>query len=213
LAAITAPERTAAQHQSLLHFVGEGNWSDEKVLAKVREMVLPAIERVYNEVLQFLKRIISETEMNILLIPHVFHEREDNNDLKFMKQLMQDITHKNRMAIVSKQYNAMELKYILSQCRYFIGARTHATIGALSSLVPTISLGYSIKSKGINEDIFGHTDYVVPINEFSCSLMWEKMTVFFEKEKEIKAHLAASMVNIKQMARSNITFLKELLSR
>jgi SRSO17 transposase len=45
MAAVTAPERTAAQHQSLLHFVGEGGWSDENVLAKVREMVLPAIER------------------------------------------------------------------------------------------------------------------------------------------------------------------------
>ena len=45
MAAITAPERTAAQHQSLLHFVGEGKWSDAKVLAKVREMVLPEIER------------------------------------------------------------------------------------------------------------------------------------------------------------------------
>ena len=45
MAAVTAPERTAAQHQSLLHFVGEGRWSDEKVLSKVREMVLPAIER------------------------------------------------------------------------------------------------------------------------------------------------------------------------
>ncbi len=45
MAAMTAPERTAAQHQSLLHFVGEGNWCDEKVLAKVREMVLPAIVR------------------------------------------------------------------------------------------------------------------------------------------------------------------------
>ena len=45
MAAITAPERTAAQHQSLLHFVGEGNWSDEKVLAKVRELVLPEMER------------------------------------------------------------------------------------------------------------------------------------------------------------------------
>ena len=45
MAAITAPERTAAQHQSLLHFVGEGKWSDEKVLAKVRELVLPQIER------------------------------------------------------------------------------------------------------------------------------------------------------------------------
>src|SRR5215467_14073382 len=45
MAAVTAPLRTAAQHQSLLHFVSEGNWSDERVLAKVREMVLPAIER------------------------------------------------------------------------------------------------------------------------------------------------------------------------
>ena len=45
MAAKTAPARTAAQHQSLLHFVGVAAWSDEKVLAKVREMVLPAIEK------------------------------------------------------------------------------------------------------------------------------------------------------------------------
>src|SRR5712671_3710073 len=45
MAAVTAPGRTAAQHQSLLHFVGQASWSDEKVLAKVCEMVLPAMER------------------------------------------------------------------------------------------------------------------------------------------------------------------------
>ena len=45
MAAKTAPGATAAQHQSLLHFVGNSEWSDEKVLGKVREMVLPAIER------------------------------------------------------------------------------------------------------------------------------------------------------------------------
>src|ERR1700726_4230091 len=44
-AAMTAPHRTAAQHQSLLHFVGQGAWSDASVLAKVRETVLPQIER------------------------------------------------------------------------------------------------------------------------------------------------------------------------
>lgn len=43
LAAKTAPARTAAQHQSLLHFVGVAGWSDEAVLAKVRAMVLPSI--------------------------------------------------------------------------------------------------------------------------------------------------------------------------
>jgi SRSO17 transposase len=45
MAAITAPGRTAAQHQSLLHFVSQGGWSDEGMLGKVREMVLPRIER------------------------------------------------------------------------------------------------------------------------------------------------------------------------
>jgi len=45
MAAKTAPARTAAQHQSLLHFVGVASWSDEKVLAKVREMVLPSMTR------------------------------------------------------------------------------------------------------------------------------------------------------------------------
>jgi SRSO17 transposase len=45
MAAVTAPGRVAAQHQSLLHFVGQSSWSDEKVLSKVREMVLPEMER------------------------------------------------------------------------------------------------------------------------------------------------------------------------
>jgi SRSO17 transposase len=45
MAAVTAPERVAAQHQSLLHFVNQAPWSDEKVLAQVRKMVVPALER------------------------------------------------------------------------------------------------------------------------------------------------------------------------
>src|SRR5271166_1158201 len=45
MAAVTAPDRTAAQHQSLLHFVGQAPWSDEKVLAQVRALVLPELER------------------------------------------------------------------------------------------------------------------------------------------------------------------------
>jgi SRSO17 transposase len=44
MAAMTAPARTAAQHQSLLHFVGQSAWSDAEVLAKVGKMVLPKIE-------------------------------------------------------------------------------------------------------------------------------------------------------------------------
>jgi SRSO17 transposase len=45
LAAVIRPDRVAAAHQSLLHFVGQGGWSDAALLAEVRAMVLPAVER------------------------------------------------------------------------------------------------------------------------------------------------------------------------
>src|ERR1700720_3029274 len=45
MAAVTAPARVSAKHQSLLHFVGQAAWSDEAVLTRVRECVLPAIEQ------------------------------------------------------------------------------------------------------------------------------------------------------------------------
>ena len=45
MAAITAPSRVSAQHQSLLHFVGKGGWSDDKLLARIRKLVLPKIEQ------------------------------------------------------------------------------------------------------------------------------------------------------------------------
>jgi len=45
MAAVTAPARVSAQHQKLLHFVANSTWSDEQMLAKVRELVTPSIER------------------------------------------------------------------------------------------------------------------------------------------------------------------------
>ena len=45
MAAIVAPTRVSAKHQSLLHLVGEAPWSDEAVLSKVFELVLPSLER------------------------------------------------------------------------------------------------------------------------------------------------------------------------
>ena len=42
MAAVTAPARATAKHQSMLHFVGQTSWSDEALMALVRDHVLPA---------------------------------------------------------------------------------------------------------------------------------------------------------------------------
>src|SRR6516162_7856868 len=44
MAALTAPAEVSVQHQRLLHFVGEADWSDARVLMKVRQLVVPVIE-------------------------------------------------------------------------------------------------------------------------------------------------------------------------
>jgi len=45
IAAVTAPARVSAQHQSLLHFVANAPWSNERVLGRIQELTLPIIER------------------------------------------------------------------------------------------------------------------------------------------------------------------------
>src|SRR5216683_924853 len=45
MAAVTDPGHVSVQHQKLLHFVANSPWSDERVLSKVRELVVPSMTR------------------------------------------------------------------------------------------------------------------------------------------------------------------------
>ena len=45
IAAVTAPARVSAQHQSLLHFVANAPWSNERVLGRIQQLTLPLIEQ------------------------------------------------------------------------------------------------------------------------------------------------------------------------
>lgn len=106
--------------------------------------------------------ILENTKMNIALIPHVIWE--DNNDLEPLTQLYNQFKHTNRVCLIDKLYNAMELKGIISQCRFMVAARTHASIAAYSTQVPTLVIGYSVKARGIARDIFGTEEgYVLPV--------------------------------------------------
>ena len=59
-----------------------------------------------------------------------------------------------------------KLKYVIGKCRMLIAARTHASIAAYSQLIPTLVIGYSVKSCGLAMDIFGTTEpYVLPIQQ------------------------------------------------
>lgn len=62
--------------------------------------------------------------------------------------------YSSRISVLdSERRNYLQIRYVISKCHSFIGARTHAVISAYSTCVPAIALGYSIKSKGIAKDL------------------------------------------------------------
>jgi polysaccharide pyruvyl transferase WcaK-like protein/coenzyme F420-reducing hydrogenase beta subunit len=107
----------------------------------------------YKSAVNLIRYIIDDTDMNVLLIPHVYDK--DIEDDKILHKLYGEFSDKDKINIVDGFYNCEEIKYIISKCRFFVGARTHATIAAYSSCVPTLVLGYSVKSRGIACDLFG----------------------------------------------------------
>ena len=116
---------------------------------------------------------------------------EANNDLKPLERLYNDFAHSNRVVLLG-DYNCNQLKGFIARCRFFVGARTHATIAAYSSGVPTLVLGYSVKSKGIAKDLFGtYEKYVLPVQSLSDPYeLTEHFKWIFEQETAIREHLA-----------------------
>lgn len=136
----------------------------------------------------FIEYILNQTDMNICLIPHVIWEA--NNDLVTIDKLYQKYESTGRICKIG-DHNCMELKGFIARCRFFVGARTHATIAAYSSCVPTLAVGYSVKSRGIALDLFGtHENYVLPVQGLTNPDRLTEAFVWLQnREAEIRQRL------------------------
>lgn len=135
-----------------------------------------------------LRYILTETDRDIALISHVVWEH--NDDRIPLKQLYDEFSDSGRVYLVEDQ-NCMQLKDIISHCEFFVGARTHATIAAYSTCVPTLVIGYSVKAKGIAKDLFGTEDgYVLPVQSLAePDDLTKAFVALYQKRTEIKTHL------------------------
>lgn len=151
----------------------------------------PAV--LQREVADFIRAAKRKYGFDSLLIPHVgplnAGIESDNDDHRYMQsvaQLAQDVPG---LKLLPKTLNAAQLKYVLGQARFFIGARTHATIGAISRGTPTVSIAYSTKARGLNKDLFGHEDYVLSTPDVSCATLMAKLDLLVEREQNIRSQL------------------------
>lgn len=155
----------------------------------------------------------------IVLIPHVMMEPEvfpNNDDFLFMRKMREKLpeTLKSRTFLYdSRQDDSTEIKWVISRLRAFAGCRTHATIAALSSGVPTFCIGYSVKSRGINQDLFGHTRWCDHFSNLLGDRLGVRFAEMMEKADELRTHLTAQMPVVKEKALQGGVFLREMLVR
>lgn len=157
-------------------------------------------------------KILEETQFDIVLIPHVMKRK----DLAILEEIKELYKSNDRVHLISNEdYKSPELKYIISNCRFFVGARTHATIAAYSSCVPTLVLGYSTKSIGIAQDLFGTEEgYVISIKDVKQKEdLWNGLENIIRNEKEIKAQLQEKMLHYQEQVYSMAKLFKELLEK
>lgn len=149
--------------------------------------------------ISLIKHILKTTEMNVALIPHVIWAH--NDDRGPLSSLYDHFVHSKRV-ILLEDASASELKGYIARCRFFIAARTHASIAAYSECVPTLVIGYSIKARGIARDIFGtEENYVIPVQSLSKNnQLIDAFEYLYEYEDRIRKHYASMMKKYKAKA-------------
>jgi polysaccharide pyruvyl transferase WcaK-like protein len=148
---------------------------------------------------KLIEHIIATSDMQIALIPHVVWA--ENDDRVPLKMLYEKYKNTGRVVMI-EDHNCMELKGYIARCRFMIAARTHASIAAYSTCVPTLVVGYSVKAKGIAKDIFGtYENYVLPVQSLSQE---EDLTNAFDwiyqREDQIRTHLQSMMPEYRDRA-------------
>jgi polysaccharide pyruvyl transferase WcaK-like protein len=167
--------------------------------------------------LELLKAVRGVSTRPIILIPHVMmspYTFPDNDDYQFMQSLLHAMAPNEREGIFlydARCHSSKQIKWLVSQLRLFIGSRLHATVAALSSCVPTFCIGYSIKSRGIFRDIFGHERWVVHVADLSAEQLATRIQSLLDEESAVRDYLKSFIPGYADAAWKAGEFLQQML--
>ncbi len=144
-----------------------------------------------NLIISLIQQLINLNK-KILLIPHTYNAKNPDyaDDLSACREI-KNILNLNNISIIDKNYTAPQLKYIISQCDFFIGSRMHANFAALSTSTPVVGLGYSYKFKG-GFEMFGIPECAISIKNISnqdIQKIIQNIINLLEQKEKIKQNL------------------------
>jgi len=155
-----------------------------------------------------------QADQYVLLVPHVLPaddlavEDDSLAALKVLKDLPVDL--QDRVIVLEKGYDQNETKYIIGLCDFFLGARMHATIAALSQCVPAVGLAYSRKFNGVFETA-GVADCVLDLRLLNNGQVLDGIQLIFSRREKIHEYLAQTMPSVRSQVFNLFDRLQEPL--
>lgn len=144
------------------------------------------------DVSELMDYILNETDLHILLVPHVTWPEQD--DRKVAKIVRDYYKGSERISILDvDKLNYCQIRNVIGKCQYFIGGRTHAVISAYSMCVPALALGYSIKSRGIAKDLGLDNSLVVDSKHITNGQLLKSFKKLQQEGEKIRTHLETFM--------------------
>ncbi|MAE59837.1 MAG: hypothetical protein CMJ49_00615 [Planctomycetaceae bacterium] len=153
---------------------------------------------------------LSHPHVRVMLVPHVLALSDDDHDdtsqwqqlnqtsdTTVCRTVLRDLTARygERIGCLGGPYTAPQIKYFIGQCDFFIGARMHACIAAISQCIPTAVMAYSKKAAGVMERI-GVGEVVTDLRQLSPTQCASKLGELFDQRHEIHHKLTQSMPHV-----------------
>lgn len=167
------------------------------------------------EVVKMLDYIAQETKLHVLLIPHVVWNFPGNrqDDRQTASVIMEKYGKTTRFSVLDiDNLNYCQIRYVVSNCKMFIGARTHAVISAYSTCVPALAIGYSIKSRGIAKDLGLSERMIIDSKHIDYEgYLLDSFLYMYENESSIREHLQKTMPEYKKRTYGIREVIKKIL--
>ncbi|UGB38510.1 polysaccharide pyruvyl transferase family protein [Frateuria soli] len=170
-------------------------------------------KNVHAELEGFIRHAVKEHRLGVLLIPHADPLRQAHGgDAEYMGPLLTRLADLgSAVTMMPNTFNAAQTKYVISYLRFFIGARAHPVIAALSSGVPTVSIAYSVKACGINRDLFGNQETVLQARNLSSRRLQDMLERLVQQEDTLRSLLECRLAEWQSATRAATARISDCL--
>jgi len=157
---------------------------------------------------QLLLRFLEESSARILIVPHVLGA-DAESEPEACEEVWRNVPerYRDRVHLLRGHYDQNGIKGIIGQCDFFLGARMHACIAALSQMIPTVGLAYSQKFLGVFESA-GAGNMVLDCRKIGMTELLAECLRRFEERESVRPFIMEAIPKAQALVRGS--FIREL---